>query len=469
MSRSRGLLVSLLVTLSLACSAVSGPIAGQSPAPSSPSPKAAPVTPATPSPAEPVILPDGAPEYRALWVDGFHQGFKNPKQVDTLIARAHKGNLNALFVQVRKRGDAYFVHGVEPLAGDIDYPNHPTWDPLAYLIQKAHSANPPLQVHAWMNTFFVGQVSEVFQNNGDQWGNLRSNGSNDGYGYLDPGVPAVRAYTKDVMMQVVRHYNVDGIHLDFVRYPDGGDWGYSQISLDLFNQATGRTGRPDPSDAAWQQWRRDQVTAFVHELHDAIQKTRPRVKLSGALIAYGKGPTSDAEFQATRTYNDVFQDWATWLRNGYLDLGVPMNYDRDSSPSQLQWFRSWTAWEKDLAKGHLLVGIGAFLNYPEDTITQIRAAMAPTAAGNRPLGVAIYSYASTSVYATDDFYLAPNDQGYLPRQPYSPSTDPKYLFDRAVQLNEWFYTALSAPSNYQDPALGKVVTTPIFLKPAPIP
>jgi len=83
--------------------------------------------------------------------------------------------------------------------------------------------------------------------------------------------------------------------------------------------------------------------------------------------------------------------------------------------------------------------------------------------------VAIYSYASTSVYATDDFYLAPNDQGYLPRQPYTPSTDPKYLFDRAVQFNEWFYTALSAPSNYQDPALGKVVTTPIFLKPAPIP
>jgi uncharacterized lipoprotein YddW (UPF0748 family) len=472
MLRSRGLLVSLSLSLAVACSAPVGPIATQSPAPSpavTGFPVASPTPAASPTPEEPVILPDGSPEYRALWVDGFHQGFKSPKQVDTLIARAHKGNLNALFVQVRKRGDAYFLRGVEPPADDIAYPNHPNWDPLAYLIQKAHTANPPLQVHAWMNTFFVGQTSQVFQDNGDRWGNLRSSGSNDGYGYLDPGVPAVRAYTQDVMTQVVRHYNVDGIHLDFVRYPDGGDWGYSQIALDLFSQATGHTGRPDPTDPVWQQWRRDQVTAFVHGLHDAIQKIRPKVKLSGALIAYGNGPTSDAELHQTRTYNDVYQDWATWFRQGYLDLGVPMNYDRDSSPSQLKWFRAWTAWEKDLGKGRLLVGVGAFLNYPEDTMAQIRSAMAPTAAGNRPLGVVIYSYASTSVYGTDDFYLAPLDQGYLPRQPYAPSTDPQVLFDRALQFNEWFYTALSAPSNYQDPALGKVVTAPVFLKPAPIP
>src|ERR1700694_1985808 len=468
MFRSRGLLVCLLLIVSQGCSAAAGPVAVQSPGATA-APSTAPDPVATALPVEAARHPDGTPEDRALWVDGFPQGFKSPKQVDTLIARAHKGNLNALFVQVRKRGDAYFQRGVEPFAGDIDYPNHPNWDPLSYLIYKAHTANPPLEVHAWMNTFFVGQTSEVFQDNGDQWGNLKASASNDGYGYLDPGVPAVRAYTQDVMTQVVRHYNVDGIHLDFVRYPDGGDWGYTKISLDLFAQATGRTDRPDPTDPAWQQWARDQVTTFVHGLHDAIQKIRPTVKLSGALIAYGNGPTSDAEFLTTRTYNDVYQDCATLFRKGYLDLGVPMNYDRDSSPSQLKWFRAWTAWEKDLGKGRLLVGVGAFLNYPEDTITQIRAALAPTAAGNRPLGVAIYSYASTSVYSTDDFYLSPNDQGYLPRQPYTPNTDPKYLFDRAVQLNEWFYTALSAPSNYQDPMLGKVVTTPIFLKPAPIP
>jgi uncharacterized lipoprotein YddW (UPF0748 family) len=462
MFRSRGLLVSLCLTFSVACSANPAQVAKQVPI-------VAGVGAPQPTPEAPII-PTGPAQVRALWVDGFHDGFKSPKQVDTLIARAHQGNLNALFVQVRKRGDAYFLKGVEPAASDIDYPGHPNWDPLAYLVQKAHTANPPLEVHAWMNTFFVGQTSAVFEDMGDQWGNLKFDGGNDGYGYLDPGIPAVRAYTEQVMSEVVRRYNVDGIHLDFVRYPDGGDWGYSKIALALYAKASGSAARPAPADPAWQQWRRDQVTAFVQDLHDQIARIRPQVKLSAALIAYGPGPKSEADWLHSRTYSDVYQDWSTWFRLGYLDIGVPMNYDRDSSPTQLGWFRAWETWEKDRqGKAQLLIGIGAFLNYPEDTITQIRAALAPTASGNQPLGVAIYSYASTSLYGTDDFYLAPQDQGYLPRQPYTPSNDPKYLADRAVQFNQWFYSALSAPSTYQDPALGKVATSPVFIRPAPLP
>jgi uncharacterized lipoprotein YddW (UPF0748 family) len=466
MSRGRGLLVSLLLVFCAACG---------SPAQVAKQVKEVPilgaVVPAQPAPVqEPPVIPSGPAELRGLWVDGFHQGFKSPKQVDTLIARARKANLNALFVQMRKRGDAYFLRGVEPEADDVDYPNHPNWDPLAYLIQKAHTANPPMQVHAWMNTFYVGQSSQVWQDYSIPWGDIRYSGTNDGYGYLDPGVPAVRAYTEEVMTEVVRHYNVDGIHLDLVRYPDGGDWGYSPTALALYAKASGSSARPQPDDPAWQDWRRQQVTTFVHELHDKIQSIRPRVKLSGALIAYGAGPKSDSDWLHSRTYTEVYQDWATWLRNGYLDFGVPMNYDRDSSPKQQGWFRDWISWEKkSLGAGKVLIGVGAFLNYPEDTMAQIRAGLAPSVGGARPLGVAIYSYASTSLYGTDDFYLAPLDQGYLPRQPYAPNTDPKYLSERAAQFNEWFYTALSEPSSYQDPALGKVATTPVFLKPAPLP
>ena len=462
MSRSRGLLVSLLVLLT-ACgnpAAVANtvkqvPVIGD-------------VIPApTPTP-EPIVVPSGPAQLRGLWVDGFHEGFKSPQQVDTLIKRAHEGNLNALFVQVRKRGDAYYLKGIEPVAGDI-YPDHPNWDPLGYLIQRAHTANPPLEVHAWMNTYYVSQGSQVFEEN-PSWEDLRYSGTDDDYGYLDPGVPAARSYTEDVMANVVRRYNVDGIHLDFVRYPDGGDWGYNPTAVALYDKATGNTGKPQPDDPAWQQWRRDQVTALVHELHDRIKAIRPWVQLSGALIAYGPGPKSESGWLQSRTYKEVYQDWMTWIKSGYLDFGVPMNYDRDSSPTQHGWYRDWIGWEKgQLGLDRLVVGVGAFLNYPEDTMAQIRAALSPAAGGQAPLGVAIYSYASTSLYGTDDFYLAPQDQGYLPRQPYSPSSDPTYLANRAKQFNEWFYTALSQPSSYQDPAWGKVSTTPVFLKPAPLP
>ena len=467
MSRSRGLLLSLLLAPVIAC----GNPAAQVVAKAKQVPVVGAVIPAAPTPTpEPAIVPTGPAQLRGLWVDGFHEGIKSPGQVDTLIQRAHQGNLNALFVQVRKRGDAYFLKGVEPEASDVDYPGHPNWDPLAYLVQKAHTANPPLQVHAWMNTFYVGQSSAVFQDYGPEWGDLRSNGSNDDYGYLDPGIPAVRAYTEEVMTEVVRRYNVDGIHLDYVRYPDGGDWGYSALALAQYALDTGNTARPAPGDPAFQQWRRDQVTIFVREMHLKIQAIRPSVKLSAALIAYGPGPQSQSDWVHTRTYSDVYQDWSTWIRDGYLDFGVPMNYDRDSSPSQKTYYQRWVAWERSqFGPGRVLVGVGAFDNYPEDTLAQIREALSTSAPGSPPLGVAIYSYASTSLYGTDDFYLAPQDQGYLPRQPYAPSTDPGYLADRARQFNQWFYVALSEPSSYQDPALGRVSTAPVFLKPAPLP
>ncbi|TME18782.1 MAG: hypothetical protein E6I70_06950 [Chloroflexi bacterium] len=449
--------VAIFTLVLTACTGTSTPV---------PVPSALPIYPAEePTPTAPPVPLVGPPQYRALWVDAFHDGIKTKAQVNTLIDRAHRANLNALFVQVRKRGDAYFNLGLEPRADDPALARRP-FDPLAYLVDRAHRANPRLEVHAWVNTFFVGKDSAVYQTHGDEWGNRTAGG--DTGGYLDPGVPQARTYTREVFVDLIKSYKVDGIHFDFVRYPDGGDWGYSPLAVANFNAATGKTGSPDPTDADWQQWRRDQVTAFVRDTYHALHLARPEIKVSGALIAYGKGPRNESEWRQTATYTSVLQDWYSWLREGILDFGVPMNYDRDSSPSQNGWYRLWNDFEKDRL-GKVLIGVGAFLNYPEDTITQIRQGLQATPGGNHALGIAIYSYASTSVYGTDDFYLAPNDQGYLPRQPYAPNPDPIVLANRARSFNTWFYTALSVASSYDDPVVGKVPTTPVFEKPAPIP
>src|SRR3954469_5507942 len=91
-----------------------------------------------------------APELRAVWADAFHDGFKTPQQVDALVAWARAANLNALFVQVRKRGDAYYLKSIEPRAEDSDFA--PGFDALQYLIDRAHQGPRPLQVHAWLAT-----------------------------------------------------------------------------------------------------------------------------------------------------------------------------------------------------------------------------------------------------------------------------------------------------------------------------
>ena len=454
--RSAGL--ALLMVIALGACAPSPPAtatASDSPAPS-------PIE--TPSPS-PTPVTYGAPQYRAMWVDAFHDGIKSPAQVEKLVADAHRGNLNALFVQVRKRGDAYFNRADEPRATDIAASRG--FDPLAYLIKLAHASTPRIEVHAWLNTFFVGETSGVYVKHPD-WVNRTNDGSTGGY--LDPGIPDVQAYTRKVFVDLARNYDVDGLHMDYVRYP-GVTWGYSATSLSLYMKATGATYVPAPDDVRWQAWRRDQVTAFVRDLHNDLRTAKLTVKLSGALICFGGGPATVADWSFTSAYSSVFQNWLDWMQKGYIDFGVPMNYDSDWIQRESAWFDQWLQFEKDSGfANRVITGVGVFLNYPEDSLAQIRRALAPSARGNHVLGIAIYSYGSTSVYGTSDFYDSPDLSGGLPRQPYAGSTsDETGLVRRAGLLNDWFMTQLSQPAFYTDVQVGRVHTQPVFPLPAQTP
>ena len=210
------------------------------------------------------------------------------------------------------------------------------------------------------------------------------------------------------------------------------------------------------------------MTAFVRGLHDQLKREKPGVKLSGALICFGGGPSGGASWPYTSAYSTVFQDWMSWLKRGDLDFGVTMNYDSDWNPQQQSWFNAWLAFEKDSGfAGRVVTGVGGFLNYPEGTLAQIRRALAPSPRGNRVLGVAIYSYGSTSVYGSDDFYTSKDLAAGLPHQPYFDNIrDARALVLRARVFNDWFMTELSAPYSYPDVARGWVGTHPVFVQPA---
>jgi len=377
-------------------------------------------------------------EYRALWVDAFHPGIKTTKQVDMLVESARRANVNALIVQVRKRGDRYFnqtaLPDPEPRAEELA-PN-PDYDPLGYLIARAHAGTPRLEVHAWLNVFHVGAAA--LQRHPADWANQRFDGSTGAY--VDPGNPDAARYTHDIFLDVVKNYDLDGIHLDFVRYPEGGDWGYSAVALKRFSEESGSSERPLPNDVTWSQWRREQVTSFVRSVYQDATTLKPKLKVSAALIAWGAGPVKDRDWWATRTYNEALQDWRAWLDEGILDVGVVMNYDRERDERQRLWFDQWIKFEKThQGARRLLVGLGAFLNRPEDTFEQLRRARLPYR-GRRVAGVALYSYGTTSVFAEKD-----------------------------ASFNDWFYSALSQPANYRDPAGGQVETSPPYEEPSPIP
>jgi uncharacterized lipoprotein YddW (UPF0748 family) len=285
-------------------------------------------------------------------------------------------------------------------------------------------------------------------------------------------VPDVLTYTHKVFIDVARNYDVDGLHMDYVRYP-GADWGYSADAVALYKSQKGVTSTPAPEDETWKQWRRARITSFVRGLKADLNTVKPNVKLSGALICFGGAPASAtlADWAGTAAYGSVLQDWRSWILNGYIDFGVPMNYDSDWSDLEQYWFGRWLDFEKDSGFGNrILTGVGAFLNYPEDTLAQIRRALAPSPNGNHVLGIAIYSYGSTSVYGNADFYNNKDLAAGLPRQPYYRGvTHREPVATRARSFNNSFMTQLSRPDIYWDVQLGWVATRAVFTRPAEVP
>ena len=391
-----------------------------------------------------------SPEVRAVWVDAFHEGIRSPDEVTRLIETAARAHLNTLIVQVRRRGDALYTGGLEPPLDDPSYA--PSFDALGDVVAKAHAAG--LQVHAWINAMPVWRDEappkdprHVFNQHGptaageDCWLTSARDGTQKfpvGY-FLDPGHPAARDHLVAVYLDIVRRYDVDGIHFDYIRYPEtdgpalprGANVGYNPVSVARFQKATGRTDVPEPGDEPWMGWRREQVTQLVRRISIEARAIKPKIKVSAALIPWGRPPAGPADFANVAPMQRIFQDWQSWLVEGLLDLAVPMNYARERDDRVRGWFNGWISFEKRArASQQLAVGVGAYLNAPDQTLAQIRRVRAVEGKASAN-GVSIYSYfqpamvmapapsATTGTVATSQAQAAP------PKLP--PAPDPARL------------------------------------------
>lgn len=355
-----------------------------------------------------------APQLRALWVDAFGDGMYDAAQIDELVAYTKAANLNAIVAQVVRRGDCLCTRSIAPRT---EAPIAPApFDPLQTLIDKAHAQG--IQVHAWViataiwrGTSAPAAPSHVFNLHGpsaagrESWITYRSDGLdslNNDYS-LDPGHPDAADWVARLVQSVVANYDVDGVNLDRIRYPDGNiasgtpSWGYNPTALARFQAATGRSDRPAPLDAQWAQWRRDQVTAIVRRVYLETVATKPRVRVSIDGITYGSGPAAQGGWERTRTYAEQLQDWRGWLQEGIVDLAIPMNYKRDAvvaePGNQRRMYDEWSEFAKDNQfRRQTAIGSALYLNEIGDSIRQVRSALAPSAAGNGAVGWVGYSY-----------------------------------------------------------------------------
>jgi uncharacterized lipoprotein YddW (UPF0748 family) len=357
-------------------------------------------------------------EFRAFWVDEFHAGIRTEDEATRLVSEARRANINTLFVQVRGHADALYAQSFEPPYDDTSY--DPDFDALEHIIEAAHRAG--LEVYAWLNATPAWRGSapprdphHVFNLHGpgqtgdaDWLTRSPEGGTRFPLGYfLDPGHPAAAAYLAEIYLNIVRHYAVDGIHFDFMRYPEtrkplkqGAPVGYNAVSLDRFRRSTGREDTPEPDDPQWTAWRRQQVTQLVRRIYIEAKAINPRLRVSAAVIAWDKPPISEKDFDDTRAMQWLFQDWHGWLKEGILDLAVPMNYVRENGHATQGWFDGWVRWEKRHKHGRALtVGIGAYMNPPAGTLAQIRRVRDSDGVYHAD-GVSLFSYAALAARGT---------------------------------------------------------------------
>jgi uncharacterized lipoprotein YddW (UPF0748 family) len=360
----------------------------------------------------------GNPEIRALWV--LRTSLSSPASVQTLVQSARANGFNTLLVQVRGRGDAYFQSGLEPRAAEL-LKQPETFDPLSSVIEAARAAD--LKVHAWINVNLVSSAADlpgarehVVRRHPDwlmvprdlalelarvepespaylgklaRWTRTQSAGI-EGL-YTSPLVPGAVDHTVAVVRDVVRRYRIDGVHLDYARYPSDR-FDYSRAAIREFTAAV----RPRLSAAArrdvealerdelfaypdafpedWRRFRIDRLSALVRRVRDAVKQERPDVALTVAT-------TPDAQEARERR----LQDWGNWLEGGLVDAVCPMAYTPEASR-----FAEHIADARQVAGDKAVwAGIGAYRLTPLQTVENIQTARKLGATG-----IVLFSYDS---------------------------------------------------------------------------
>ncbi|MDX1687891.1 MAG: family 10 glycosylhydrolase [Candidatus Promineifilaceae bacterium] len=362
----------------------------------------------TPSPTA-TIPPNAMVEVRALWITRFDWTLgvspaEQPAYLESLVDKAAAAGFNTLLFQVRGAADAFYTPGLEPwskrLSGTLG--QNPGWDPLQRVIDRAHAGG--LQVHAYINVYPVWDDcqtppphtspehlyhlldAEYRDRYGPaaalQWTN-DDNVHCSGYWRATPASFFVDEHLMNVTKDLVERYDIDGVHLDHIRY------GGSNTSCDPVSEA--RAGGECfqvrlPDGASYGDWQRRQVNGTVSSFYRTLfgnegVADKPNLMLSGAVWPYYESG-----------YSNYYQDSKAWLAGGYIDALMPMLYGSfDDSP---EIWRDYAAGFQAANAGRFVIpGIhGAFFGGEEGTFEDIAARIEAA----RQLGTAGHAIFSSS-------------------------------------------------------------------------
>jgi len=349
-------------------------------------------------------------ETRALWVT--RSSLTSPASITTLVKTAHDEGFNTLLVQVRGRADAYYATDLEPRAADLAR-QPSSFDPLAAVLSEAKARG--IRVHAWISLNLVSSAAElpasaehlVYRH--PEWLMVprviaqelaQLNPANPGYVgklarwtrgqnetieglYASPLQPEAAAYTERIVTDLARRYALDGVHLDYARYPNQ-QFDYSRFAIAEFRAEirpriapdvrreldaeadADLFAYPDHFPAEWKAFRRARLNALVARIRQGVRAARPDALMTAAVF-----PDSQDAF------DERLQDWRGWLGSRLVDAVAPMAYTQESAR-----FAEQIAAARDIAGGQAVwAGIGAYRLSPAQTVENIQVARKLGAAG----------------------------------------------------------------------------------------
>jgi uncharacterized lipoprotein YddW (UPF0748 family) len=274
--------------------------------------------------------------------------------------------MNAVIVQVRPTADRFYKSNLgnkEPwssyLTGELG--KDPGYDPLKFMVDEAHKRN--LEFHAWFNPYRITMdPKEKLPNDHPAVKNPDWIIKYGGKMYYDPGNPKAREFTEQIVLDVVKNYDIDAVHMDDYFYP------YPV-------QDKNKKNIPFPDDKSYkasktklskEDWRRDSVNKFIESLSKNIKKIKPYVKFGISPFGVWRNDSADPSGSATKAgptnYDVLYADTREWIKKGWIDYITPQIYwDFGYKPAAYETLVDW--WKKEVKmqpKIHLYVGQAAY-------------------------------------------------------------------------------------------------------------
>ena len=334
------------------CTVPLRPLPGKAPEKTPPPPGA---NNATPSPMPPTgPLPPPAPrEFRAAWVSTVANidwpsrsnltVAKQQAEAIAILERARSLNLNAIVLQVRPSADAIYPSKLEPwsefLTGTQGQAPSPAYDPLLFWVNQAHARG--LELHAWFNPYRARHATAKSPLSSEHIGKTNPAAVKT-YGrflWMDPGEEAASRQTLEVVLDVVRRYDIDGVHIDDYFYPYPIEAGADTNALDGAGSGAGGKAELDfPDQPSWGRyllsggkldraaWRRDNVNRLIEALYKGIHREKSWVRFGISPFGLGKPERRPAGIVGFSQYDKLYADAELWLENGWLDYLSPQLY-----------------------------------------------------------------------------------------------------------------------------------------------